>query len=55
MLVKFQKHPHLSERELVEPFKIPRNTLTRLINKEEELGETSHTQPPVLLYTTGIQ
>jgi len=43
------KIPHLSERELAELFKISRNTLTRLINKEEELGETSHTQPPALL------
>ena len=38
MLNKFKKQPaNSSKRELAEIFKIPRSTLTRLINKEEEL------------------
>ena len=45
MLDKVKKQPHSSQRELAELFKIPRSTLTRLINKEEELrskwGEVS--------------
>ena len=36
MLDKVKKQPHSSQREIVEIFKIPRSTLTRLINKEEE-------------------
>jgi len=42
MLDKFNKHPHSSQRELGELFKIPRSTLNRLRNKNS--GETSHTQ-----------
>ena len=45
MLDKVMKQPHSSQREIAELFKIPRSTLTRLINKEEELrskwGEVS--------------
>ena len=38
MLDKVKKQPpNSSQRELAEIFKIPRSTLTRLINKEEEL------------------
>ena len=38
VLDKVKKQPpNSSQRELAEIFKIPRNTLTRLINKEEEL------------------
>ena len=38
VLDKVKKQPpNLSQRELDEIFKIPRSTLTRLINKEEEL------------------
>ena len=32
-----KKPPYSSQRELAEIFKIPRSTLTRLIDKEEEL------------------
>ena len=39
VLDKVRKQPpNSSQRELAEIFKIPRSTLTRLINKEEELG-----------------
>ena len=38
VLDKVKKQPpNSSRRELAEMFKIPRSTLTRLINKEEEL------------------
>ena len=38
VLDKVKKQPpNSSQRELAEIFKIPRSTLTRLINKEEEL------------------
>ena len=36
--VKKKQPPNSSQRKLAEIFKIPRSTLTRLINKEEELG-----------------
>jgi len=56
MLDKFKKHPHSSQRELVELFKIPRSTLTRLINKEKELRQKfTYSASSATLYTTGFQ